>query len=457
MSKIGRNDPCPCGSGKKYKKCCLAQDEQRRRDDARPDDLSALFDDIPDRGDLFDEQDEPEACEDEEPSDAGIDEEPYVGKTISDEAPEISDEEQALVDAWWDDYEKLKDPDDILRHLNGFLGGHPDLVENLALHNDVLFGLGQQLVEAGRAGEYIGLLKQVRERFPRAYLKSYSYYDRDIIIYEVIERGCSADIEGYLGWFEDYPEAAVDNLFPMLDLLMVTECDEAVMRLLEATYYPLCRSTKVFGGEKLLDPLVVGYLAPFLDDGVTASDARTLVERLQRIRIRLRAEWYEPPHLQAIKQEITGEPGAGLFDSFDATQDLAQYYARVTRNFMGWLRREKGFSWMKAHFYRDQVMRYLLRVVPEGKRPKQPFTFTKKLLDRTLAGNARELLSLDATRALGSINAVYWFAEYLAQGHAITDELAADVQRWCEEFWNATSQAFRSSTIEAGAFKTFPQ
>ncbi|MBI4745045.1 MAG: SEC-C domain-containing protein [Deltaproteobacteria bacterium] len=25
--KAGRNDPCPCGSGKKYKKCCLAKDE----------------------------------------------------------------------------------------------------------------------------------------------------------------------------------------------------------------------------------------------------------------------------------------------------------------------------------------------------------------------------------------------------------------------------------------------
>ncbi|MEW6094070.1 MAG: SEC-C metal-binding domain-containing protein [Chloroflexota bacterium] len=21
--KAGRNDPCPCGSGRKYKKCCL--------------------------------------------------------------------------------------------------------------------------------------------------------------------------------------------------------------------------------------------------------------------------------------------------------------------------------------------------------------------------------------------------------------------------------------------------
>jgi len=25
--KVGRNDPCPCGSGKKYKKCCGAKEE----------------------------------------------------------------------------------------------------------------------------------------------------------------------------------------------------------------------------------------------------------------------------------------------------------------------------------------------------------------------------------------------------------------------------------------------
>lgn len=27
-SKINRNDPCYCGSGKKYKKCCLQKDEE---------------------------------------------------------------------------------------------------------------------------------------------------------------------------------------------------------------------------------------------------------------------------------------------------------------------------------------------------------------------------------------------------------------------------------------------
>ena len=35
MAKIGRNDPCACGSGKKYKKCCMASDEAAART-ARP-------------------------------------------------------------------------------------------------------------------------------------------------------------------------------------------------------------------------------------------------------------------------------------------------------------------------------------------------------------------------------------------------------------------------------------
>jgi hypothetical protein len=30
-TKIGRNDPCPCGSGSKYKRCCLAKHEAERR------------------------------------------------------------------------------------------------------------------------------------------------------------------------------------------------------------------------------------------------------------------------------------------------------------------------------------------------------------------------------------------------------------------------------------------
>ncbi|HAT83148.1 MAG TPA: SEC-C domain-containing protein, partial [Eubacterium sp.] len=29
--KPGRNDPCPCGSGKKYKNCCMKKDQEAQR------------------------------------------------------------------------------------------------------------------------------------------------------------------------------------------------------------------------------------------------------------------------------------------------------------------------------------------------------------------------------------------------------------------------------------------
>ena len=32
MATIGRNDRCPCGSGKKYKHCCMTQDEAAARE-----------------------------------------------------------------------------------------------------------------------------------------------------------------------------------------------------------------------------------------------------------------------------------------------------------------------------------------------------------------------------------------------------------------------------------------
>jgi len=31
QTQVGRNDKCPCGSGRKYKQCCLRKDEEKAR------------------------------------------------------------------------------------------------------------------------------------------------------------------------------------------------------------------------------------------------------------------------------------------------------------------------------------------------------------------------------------------------------------------------------------------
>jgi tetratricopeptide (TPR) repeat protein len=56
MAKVGRNDPCPCGSGKKYKRCCLEKDEAAARAlaAARP----AVAEEIADKLDAAYEEDE---------------------------------------------------------------------------------------------------------------------------------------------------------------------------------------------------------------------------------------------------------------------------------------------------------------------------------------------------------------------------------------------------------------
>jgi hypothetical protein len=43
MRALGRNDPCWCGSGEKYKKCHLAKDERAATGSRRPLDASSLL------------------------------------------------------------------------------------------------------------------------------------------------------------------------------------------------------------------------------------------------------------------------------------------------------------------------------------------------------------------------------------------------------------------------------
>lgn len=66
MAKTGRNDLCPCGSGNKYKKCCLAKDEAAGRErlaaavqpPASPPHLSSVAQEIARRLAVHDDTDE---------------------------------------------------------------------------------------------------------------------------------------------------------------------------------------------------------------------------------------------------------------------------------------------------------------------------------------------------------------------------------------------------------------
>ncbi len=98
--KFGRNDPCPCGSGKKYKKCCLARDEALVRQSAVPwpeqtDERAEPA--FPITGDASGSAAEDTELSDAADSAAGIE-------------TELPPEVQRKADALWDEFEACKRP-----------------------------------------------------------------------------------------------------------------------------------------------------------------------------------------------------------------------------------------------------------------------------------------------------------------------------------------------------------
>ena len=225
MSKIGRNDPCHCGSGKKYKKCCLSKDEERilekMKETAVVDDGEPWEDSEEEPG-WFTLDDKEEAVEEEEAeieedenededendntdddNDTHFDKE--TDKDISSEKspyPAISKEEEEIVDEWWDEYETIEhDPDKVRRHLQQFMDKYsPEMVENIGMEHEILFELGADYYRADRHEEYIQLLKEMRLIYPGVYKRSGGFYDEDIIAWLIANKQ-DDEIYNYLDYF----------------------------------------------------------------------------------------------------------------------------------------------------------------------------------------------------------------------------------------------------------------
>jgi hypothetical protein len=107
FEKTGRNDPCPCGSGRKYKKCCLARDEARVHQNAADREMNGVT-----RAEAA-----PSLVEEAEA------EFPGAAPEILDDGKvetEQQEEWEVKLDQAWVEFDSLSDP--TTEQMNGFLG-----------------------------------------------------------------------------------------------------------------------------------------------------------------------------------------------------------------------------------------------------------------------------------------------------------------------------------------------
>ena len=296
MEKIGRNSPCPCGSGKKYKKCCLSKDEQKSiqqrlqlETQEKNSENSDYDDNFPESSPVNDEieYDDDDDFDDFE-DDLDMDDEGSMSPRDKRRArlilPEISKEEDALIDKWYDKYAELKDADELKVHLDTFMTEYPHLVDHMELYSDVLFRINAAFFSQNRHEEAAALLEKIRREYPMTYEQSHGYYDLDLISYK-IATGKKNEIPPLLDYFKANPDEDPNNLFALIDLLKLSNCQEILQDFIIDIYVKVYNSDNIFDGDDIMDTLVALCFAPFIKPDYTREDLQKLSAKLLELEV----------------------------------------------------------------------------------------------------------------------------------------------------------------------------
>lgn len=430
--KIGRNAPCPCGSGKKYKKCCLAKDEAERRLTA-----SSPVDSFEERAPIWDD-DEAEVwsgSSEDDGAEAELDFERPVssewGEEEHDESgtcvafdpplPPLSDEEYKVVDDWYDSVMasyKNCDADEMIRQMLEFLEARPDLFDHLALHKEFLFELGAELGRRNQHGRYVELLIRLRREQPVMYRRSFGYYDRDVIA-ELVVQNRRNEIPEYFGYFVEAPAGYPEQLEQIIELLAWRGWETELFALVTATAAKLNSSRDVIGGHFAARWMALRAYQPYIVASDCPPDA---ADRLfQEFR-----SWDERIRPDITRQQIAENLRTARRNPSDETF-TAEFVRKRERYwilhgaYMRYLQNERGLPWVTARYLSDRIVSFWFAYREYG-LAGDPLFAGEKDIETCLAKACRDFFSMNGVRLISTLQALALYGAWLRSRMIFSDE-----------------------------------
>jgi hypothetical protein len=458
MAQIGRNAPCPCGSGKKYKKCCLEKDLAERRAAAPGAETGQEWEDV----ENFEAQEFSDATEsgdvrnntysreieakESTVMDRAPQSEPPAYPNPREELPDLPTKQQAIVDAWWKDFKPLfrkRDLDEMIRRVQGFMEEHPELFVHLELEYEVLFEIG---AEAGRRKEwpkYAALLARIRDEHPEMYVRSFSYYDYDLVIERLVEGKFEA-IPQLFTFFHRHPDGELDNADRVADLLAWTGRQDDLFAFVR----PL--------GCSMSRWVVFAQYVPLLDARGDPDEAAHALMQAVRQLGKSDGPWFD---IETVRREFRlcrQTLDVWNLSTCVTDHDVARFYHDVRWSYCGFLHDVKGFPWARADFLAERLEDYWWHR-PSGKKPKDTFRLSEGLLDGHIAKTCRFFFYINGVRAVSLIEAVWHFADYLLTHSRIEEEKANSIRAMCRRLFNTTLRVVDSTDPVPRLMPEFPE
>ncbi len=338
--KTGRNDPCPCGSGKKYKKCCMENDEEAARL------VSKAHDNAP------------------RPADTP---KPVLGTSLS-ELPKPKDDKpldphMEALNARWEAFEGLDYEGQITLFVQTL--DEEELMDD-EMAFDMLDTIHGHSMKHGDHDRFEALLEALHGRMPEVYAHSATYY----LDWRITHALVSGRIEAIPALVDALAETAgrdIDifnvvterlayhgQLSPLADVFRIAW--PQVKESSEIVSWGVDEFAERAGFYEIFDALEHGEAG---DDAVTVLESR--VGAYQEV---------DPKKLARFIGYLTGHTKqpwtADEFDlsdqnDADATDRHGENLFHLGVEFLGYLRREEGVPYPKGELARQQIQSYLLQ------------------------------------------------------------------------------------------------
>ena len=323
--KVGRNDPCPCGSGKKYKKCCIEKDQESAQVIPKPQDTRPSGEALQPRTDM--------------PLD------PHV----------------EAINARWEAFDGLD--------YDGQIGLFTQTLDDEALMDsqmafDMLLTIHEHSIKQCDHDRLDSLLDALIERLPEVY-DHHAHYYLDWRITHALLAGRVDAIPALVNALAETAGSDIDTFDAVAERLAY---HGQLSPLADAfrIAWPLVKSS-----DNIVPWAVDGFaeraglyeIFDALEHGTPADSSHAALE--SRIGPYLKAD---TEYLSRFLGHLTGQTKKtwtpGEFDSThqggpDAGERYTQNLSDISSEFLGYLRREEGVPYTKGELARQQIRQYL--------------------------------------------------------------------------------------------------
>ena len=469
--KTERNEPCPCGSGKKYKKCCLPKDEQialdaivntmlhneAKVDEWEPEDNmweeieeqveeDDFNDEEPemddDDDDVDDEDDDEEVVEEDDEDEDEDEDDDDVEEEEEEEVQKISNEEMKLVDEWWKKYKKMKDTVEEREHLRSFINLYPHLVDHLELYHEVLFEMGSNHYRRGIYETFVELLLKIRDDYPITYRESFEYYDSYLIFWFTAQRRID-EIGKFFDYFKEDGRYS-DKLADLIDFFHAINRSDILLMSFSGS--------KVF---KHISWIISNnIIQKYLYYPVTDESIQSMIDEFEKEGVR-----DEDDTIESLKELLLDytRPFTPWSDKLPMKRSQADsYYNKIYKNFAYFLCKKTELSFSSAYTFAITIYEYYNRIVGQENRPADTFSLDEKSIINYLIKNYDTTFWGYQMQCFIALNAFYHFVDYLNMCGNISEEQKNSVQEMLTNIYQKAYEISKYQGPEMLLFVKFP-